>query len=89
MNRRRLMAWGQENVKIHDWFLRRDHRQRLTSPGLFSFTLAADLANGASLCGRALALLFRLCVAFGAIVLTMGDASRGIGRGKSFARLPG
>ncbi|PPD17330.1 MAG: hypothetical protein CTY30_07375 [Methylocystis sp.] len=23
------MAWGQENVKIHDWFLRRDHRQRL------------------------------------------------------------
>ena len=27
------MAWGQENVKIHDWFLRRDHRQRFTSAG--------------------------------------------------------
>ena len=27
------MARGQENVKIHDWFLRRDHRQRFTSAG--------------------------------------------------------
>jgi hypothetical protein len=33
VNRRRLTAWGQENIKVHDWFLRRDYRQRLTCAG--------------------------------------------------------
>lgn len=32
---------------------------------------------------------FRLCVALGAFVLTMGHAARSIGRGKNFTRLPG
>lgn len=50
-------------------------RRSKTNPdrsGAAGVTLAAARANRASLCGRALARFFRLCVAFGVIVLTMG-----------------